>query len=204
MNPTASSAHNRRPEARPSEVIRYFDKLYEGGPRTSGSIPYRLTSRGAWARSRPAHLFFFFKKVGLSSFRLVVDLGSGDGTASCMAGLFTRALGIEADPELASQAMETARRLGMDERVGFICADFFTQSIRNADCLYIYPDKPVYDLEEALEGWEGTLLIYGPHFPPKRLRLTEKLTCGKETLSIYRGWDFTTERAETTEERQGE
>ncbi len=193
--------------AGPAELVRYFEGLSkDGGPFRFGQAPYKLTSHGAWARSRPAHLFYFFKKVGLGSFDLMVDLGSGDGTASCMAGLLTRALGIEADFDLASQAMKSARHLGMDTRVRFICADFYTQRIRNADCLFIYPDKPIYALEQALEGWEGTLLVYGPHFPPKRLRLAEKLTCGKETLCVYRGWDgdFTTEDAEgfTTEDTE--
>jgi hypothetical protein len=189
MNRKASSADRGRPAAGPSELVRYFEGLHGGAPAPSEPSPYKLTSRGAWARSRPAHLYYFFKKVGLRSCRLLVDLGSGDGTAACTAGLFTRALGIEADPDLAFRAVNAARHLGLDARVGFICADFYTQRIRNADCLFLYPDKPFYALEETLAGWQGTLLVYGPHFPPRKLRPAAKLTCGKETLSVYRGWD---------------
>jgi hypothetical protein len=153
----------------------------------SGEIlAYRLTASGAWAASRPSHLFHFFKKIGLSGFRLFIDLGSGDGVASCIAGLFTTSIGIESDPFLVSLASRAAYDLKLDGRVRFIRADFLTQGIRNADCLFIYPDKPVYALEEALDGWAGALLIYGPHFPPKRFCLIEKLRCGKETLSVYR------------------
>ncbi len=67
----------------------------------------------------------------------------------------------------------------------FVCADFFSQRIQRADCLYIYPDKPVYRLEEMLKDWDGSLLVYGPHFPPNILKLKEKLRCGRETLSVY-------------------
>ncbi|MGA2404725.1 MAG: hypothetical protein ABSG91_23985, partial [Syntrophobacteraceae bacterium] len=92
---------------------------------------------------------------------------------------------IESDPFLVSQAGRAARDLRLESRVRFICADFLTQRIQRADCLYIYPDKPLHALEDALEGWGGVLLIYGPHFPPKRFRLREKLRCGRESMSVY-------------------
>lgn len=166
-------------------MVRYFEGS-RGRPDCVDDLPYRLTASGAWARSRPAHLFFFFRRIKLSGFRLFADLGSGDGAAACVAGLFTHAVGIESDPELASSAGRAARNLDIVDRVQFMCADFFTQRIRAADCLFIYPDKPIYSLEDVLDGWVGTLLVYGPHFPPKRMQLSEKLTCGKETLSVYR------------------
>lgn len=144
-----------------------------------------MTAAGAWAASRPAHLFNFFRRMDLACFRLFMDLGSGDGVVSCTAGLFTSSIGIESDPFLVTRAARAARDLKLNDRVGFIRADFLTQGIEKADCLYIYPDKPVYVLEEALAGWGGTLLIYGPHFPPKRFRLREKLKCGRETMSVY-------------------
>jgi hypothetical protein len=168
------------------ELIRYFDGSRLEDP-SGERLTYKLTSSGAWAMSRPAHLFFFFRKINLSTFRLFVDLGSGDGIAACVAGLFTRAIGIESDPDLASAAAGAARDLKIEGRVGFIRADFFTQRIWAADCLYIYPDKPIHALEDLLDGWGGTLLVYGPHFPPRRLQTAAKLKCGKETLAVYRG-----------------
>jgi hypothetical protein len=166
-----------------SELIRYYKGLH--GVQDEGGDAYRLTASGAWAASRPAHLFYFFRKINLAAFKLFLDLGSGDGIVSCLAGLFTRSVGIEVDPELASIAGQAARVLGLENRVDFVCGDFFTQRIQKADCLFIYPDKPVYALEEWLQGWRGTLVIYGPHFPPKRFSLKEKLRCGRETLSVY-------------------
>jgi hypothetical protein len=92
---------------------------------------------------------------------------------------------MESDPVLVLRAARAARDLKLESRVSFICANFLTQRIQQADCLYIYPDKPVHAMEDTLEGWDGTLLIYGPHFPPKRFCLREKLRCGMETMSVY-------------------
>ncbi len=183
MNPIPSLED--RDEARTAAgIIDYFRRRLEDCGETR---PYRLTASGAWAASRPEYLFGFFKRVNLSGFRLFIDLGSGDGVACCVAGLFTRAIGIESDRLLASGAGRAVRDLKLQGRVGFICADFLTQSIQKADCLYIYPDKPLDALEKALEGWGGTLLVYGPHFPPKRFSLQTKLRQGMETMSIYCG-----------------
>jgi hypothetical protein len=168
-----------------AEIIRYFGRLHGRRGRCGEIPPYRLTASGVWAASRPAHLFNFFKRIDLSGYRLFADLGSGDGVAACTAGLFTCSIGIESDAFLVSLASRAARDLKLDDRVGFIRADFLTQGIREAGCLFIYPDKPIYVLDEVLAGWGGVLLIYGPHFPPKRLRLREKLRCGKETMSVY-------------------
>lgn len=180
MSQTESFAAEPGPAKQAVRIIRYYRGLY-----ARDRLPYRLTASGAFAPSRPAHLVCFFQKLGLSRFRLFVDLGSGDGIAACVAGLFTRAVGIESDPELAARAARAARDLGLRGRVSFLCADFFTQRIRTADCLYIYPDKPLYNLEKALAGWRGTLLAYGPHFPPKRFCRVDKLRCGRETLAAY-------------------
>ncbi|MGA2938466.1 MAG: hypothetical protein ABSF52_15395 [Syntrophobacteraceae bacterium] len=184
MNPIQSSEDSGEPKTA-AEIIEYFRRLHGQDGDYGEALPYRLTASGAWAASRPEHLFNFFKRVDLSQFRLFIDLGSGDGVVSCTAGLFTMSIGIESDPFLVSRAARAARDLNLLSRVGFIRADFLTQRIQEADCLYIYPDKPIDALEKTLEGWDGTLFIYGPHFPPKRLSLMEKLRRGRETMSVY-------------------
>lgn len=181
MNRVRSSGTERPSAAR---VVRYFEG--KGVARDSGRLAYRLTGSGAWARSRPAHLFYFFRKIGLRDSRIFLDLGSGDGTACCVAGLFTRAVGIEADPALVEKARRAALDLDLSEQVSFIRADYLTQNIKAADRVYIYPDKPVYAVEDLLQDWPGTLLVYGPHFPPEKMRPVQRLRCGRETLTSYR------------------
>ena len=128
-----------------------------------------MTSLGAWATSRAPHVFSFFKQIDLGRYELFLDLGSGDGLVACIAGLFTHAVGIEVDPGLCNVAQRAARDLRLTERVGFICGDYLNLPIRHADCLYHYPDKPMDRLEDLLKGWRGTLLVYGPHFPPQTM-----------------------------------
>ena len=180
MNPIPSLEDRGGAAAR---VIDYFQNRLEKPGQAPG---YRRTASGAWAASRPEYLFGFFQMVNLSAFDLFIDLGSGDGVACCVAGLFTRAIGMESDRRLASGAARSVRDLNLQERVGLICADFLTQNIQKADCLYIYPDKPLDALEKALAGWGGTLFVYGPHFPPKRFFIERKLRRGMETMTVYR------------------
>jgi len=144
-------------------VVRYYRDLHRA-PDEESPGPYRLTSLGAWASSRAPHVFYFFRKIRLARFRLFLDLGSGDGIVACIAGLFTRSVGIEVDPFLCLTGRRAADVLGLTGRVHFICADYRFQRIHRADALYIYPDKPVLPFHEVLRDWRGTLLVYGPHF----------------------------------------
>jgi hypothetical protein len=168
-----------------ARIARYYQDRYSALEQ-AGDEPYRFTTLGAWAASRAPQVFHFFHSIQLSRFRLFVDLGSGDGLVACLAGLFTRAVGIEVDERLCRESLRATRCLGLEERVRFLCADYLTQNFRQADCLYIYPDKPFYALEAMLDGWEGTLLAYGPHFPPKALVPMQRLQSGAERLVLYR------------------
>jgi hypothetical protein len=67
-----------------------------------------------------------------------------------------------------------------------ICGDYRTHQVRRADCLYLYPDKPVADLEALLAGWQGTLLVAGPHFPLQCFAPVKRLTIGRDQLVAYR------------------
>lgn len=163
---------------------RYYRTLHEARER-SGQRLYRDTSLGAWASSRPEHIHYFFRRIDLARFRLFVDLGCGDGIVACIASLFTRAVGIEIDPELCRTAREASVDLGLQDRLDFICADFSGQNVTRADCLFIYPDKPIGRLEEILGKWRGTLLVYGPHLPASRLRPLQRVSCGRERLLLY-------------------
>jgi SAM-dependent methyltransferase len=178
------------PENEPSRarrflsILRYYRAQHEAWEH-SGQRLYRDTSLGAWASSRPEHIHYFFRSIDLARFRLFVDLGCGDGIVACVASLFTRAVGIEIDPELCHSAREASVALGLRDRVDFVCGDFSGQNITKADCLFIYPDKPIGRLEGILGGWGGTLLVYGPHLPASRLRPLRRVSCGRERLLVY-------------------
>lgn len=166
-------------------IARYYRNFYQELER-SGFDLYRMTKLGAWATSRAAHVFFFFKTIGLDNYKLFIDLGSGDGIVSCIAGLFTRSIGIEIDLDLCSIARNASCDLGMGAKVNFICGDFWDHKIDQADCLYLYPDKPFDRLEKKLARWRGTILAYGPHLPPRNFESVRTLRCGKEQMVLYR------------------
>jgi hypothetical protein len=168
------------------KIVRHYAGIYEELER-SGAAPYRLTARGAWAASRACHVFYFFKGIRLDNFASFCDLGSGDGIVTCIAGLFTPAVGIEADEYLCRVAKAAAGSLDLQEKVSQLCADYLTQNLSQIDCLYLYPDKPFHALEAYLldSGWRGTLLVYGPHLPPHHLKARRHLKCGKERMTVY-------------------
>lgn len=163
----------------------YFNNRYAIMER-AGQVPYRLTAKGAWAYSGIDALHDFFLQLDLHRYRCLVDLGSGDGIVVCLAGLFTRAVGIEIDSTLCSLAGQAARDLGLSGRVDFIRSNFTGQKICSADCLYVYPDKPIYGIESLLGGWQGDLLVYGPHFAPARMKAVHRLQAGTERMVVYR------------------
>lgn len=165
-------------------IVRYYRALHRAS--AIAADPYRLTTLGAWATSRASHVFSFFRRIELGSYGLFLDLGSGDGIVACIAGLFTRSLGVEVDFELCSLAHRAAQDLRLTGRVGFVCGDYRQLRIQRADCLYHYPDKPMPELEALLEGWHGDLLVYGPHFPLRTRAPILKLASGRERLILYR------------------
>ncbi len=167
------------------EINRYYRGLHAALDE-SGTGPYRMTALGAWATSRAPHVYYFFRRIGLERYGLFLDLGSGDGIVTCVAGLFTKALGIEVDYDLCRVASQAALHLDLKERVQFICADYLTQRISKADCLYVYPDKPLRPIENLMRSHDTTLVVYGPHLPPGALETTHRLKCGRERLTLYR------------------
>jgi hypothetical protein len=152
----------------------------------SGRGCYRHTALGAWAASIPGHVYGFFRELRLQQQRLFIDLGSGDGLVACIAGLFTQAVGIEIDRRLCGRASRAIRELDLQARVSVICGDYRTHHVRFADCLYVYPDKPIADLEARLAGWQGMLLVAGPHFPLQSFVPVKRLTIERDQLVAYR------------------
>lgn len=176
------------PDARFAGVEAYYRELHQHLEH-SGQGCYRATSLGAWAASIAHHVYHFFRELQLDRQRLVIDLGSGDGLVTCIAGLFTEAVGIEIDELLCLRARRAIRELGLDGRVTTVCGNYLTQRFWHADCLYVYPDKPLDGLEAMLAGWEGMLLVAGAHFPLRSFVPVQEFTRGWDRLIVYRRGD---------------
>lgn len=105
-----------------------------------------------------------------------------------LASLFAPSVGIEIDESLCAAAQNISRSLSLPNSVEFACEDYLQYDFQSsdADCLYIYPHMPIWSLEEQLKDWQGTLLVYGPHFKPKKLKMVQEFKCGRERMAIYK------------------
>lgn len=148
--------------------------------------PYKVTPVGMWACSRAEEVYDLLLKLRLEDCRHLADLGSGDGRVVLLASLFTRATGIEADPELCRASAQMAARLGLSQ-AHFRCADCRQADLSPYDLLFIYPDKPLDWLEERLPAdWPGRLLVYGPYFQPRTLRHEKTIYAGETLCGLWR------------------
>ena len=139
-------------------------KLLENRP------PYRNTRSGMWATSAAEEVYRAFCHYKLDQYCHMADLGSGDGIVVAIASLFTQATGYELDQWLYQQSIKLGHSLNLSKAT-FLRTDFLQARLTNYDLLYLYPDKPFYQLEKRLlTTWEGRLLVKGPHFPPRCLK----------------------------------
>jgi SAM-dependent methyltransferase len=71
---------------------------------------------------------------------VVYDLGSGDGRLVIAAArdFGARGVGIEIDPKLVAQSVETARRVGVSDRVSFREGDLFQLDLSDATVVTLY------------------------------------------------------------------
>lgn len=155
------------------------------GSRARLGDSYKATPAGMWACSDPAEVHEVFTALDLAACRHLLDLGSGDGRVVLVASLFTRASGVEADPELTREAISLARGLGLTQ-AEFSCGDCRRTDLAPYDLLFIYPDKPLGWLEDLLpDGWTGRLLVYGPYFKPRALRHLKTLYAGQTICTLW-------------------
>lgn len=77
-------------------------------------------------------------RVGSDDF--VMDLGSGDGIIVLTAArrYKARGMGVEIDPELVQRSNESARRIGVADRVSFEVQDVFKADLSRATVLTLY------------------------------------------------------------------
>ena len=153
-----------------SKVKAAYQDFYQRLKRLESSPPYRSTKSGMWATSVAEEIYRAFCHFELDHYNHVADLGSGDGIVVVIASLFTQATGYEIDEWLHQQSMKLSHSLSLS-RATFLREDFLQANLSGYDLLYLYPDKPFYELEDRLLAtWSGHLLVNGPHFPPRSLK----------------------------------
>ena len=148
------------------------------------ALPYKKTEKGLWATSVTEDLYQAFKWVSLDRYSYFVDLGSGDGRVVAVASLFTRAAGIEIDPELYRLSLQLKDILKLDN-VSLYRGDFRTFNLDQFDFIYMYPDRARISIESAIVGWRGAVMIAGPHFQPQGWKKVGEKKFSVEKFSLY-------------------
>jgi hypothetical protein len=168
-----------------SKVKTAYQHFYQRLKLLENSPPYRSTKSGMWATSAAEEIYRAFCHFELDQYRHVADLGSGDGIVVAIASLFTRATGYEIDEWLYQQSIKLSHALKLPKAT-FFRKDFLQANLTGYDLLYLYPDKPLYELEERLLAtWSGRLLVSGPHFPPRYLRKTAECKSSVGGFVLY-------------------
>ena len=179
------------PDSSPERYLAFkkiqtaYQDFYQSLELSQNTPPYRNTKSGMWATSPAEEVYRAFCHFELDQYCHMADLGSGDGIVVAIASLFTRATGYELDEWLYQQSIKFGNSLNLSKAT-FLRTDFLQASLTSYDLLYLYPDKPFYELEERLHStWRGRLLVNGPHFPPRRLKKMVESPASVGRFALY-------------------
>lgn len=138
--------------------------------------------------------------AGVTRNDYVIDLGSGDGriviTAAQKYG--ARGRGYDIDPDLVARSRTTARKLGLEQKVGFVEEDVLKADVREATVvtLYLLPAM-MHDLRAKLlrELKPGTRIVshdfdFGDWKPDRsvNIELSEKYDVSGLWTSVIHLW----------------
>jgi len=90
---------------------------------------------------------------------VVYDLGSGDGRVVIAAArdFGARGVGVEIDPKLVAESVESARRAGVADRVTFRAGDLFQTDLGEATVVTLYLSPELHDFDMGY--WPPTQTI---------------------------------------------
>ena len=163
-----------------------YDSFYSEIMR-KGKLPMWSTQTGFWNASLSDEIFAAFKKLNLNEFKNFLDLGSGDGKVTMLAGLFCEnAEGVEIDPMLHLKAIEVKNKFNA-RNVHFHNKDFMHHDLKDYDAIFISPDAPLERGVERklLQELNGKLILFGNHFHPKILQKEKGFRGTHNLVAVY-------------------
>ena len=97
-------------------------------------------SGGPYVPTPPAVVDAMLELAGVGPRDYVIDLGSGDGRIVLTGATRHKAsgMGVDIDPELVDRANDSARRLGVAERVQFVRRDVLAADVSRATVITLY------------------------------------------------------------------
>ena len=151
-----------------------------------GKLPYKVTSKGIWGISVCDEIFEVFKRMELQNYKNFLDIGSGDGRVVAIASLFTKAHGIEIDPELHNKALEIKEKLKLN-KAEFMQKDFFEHDLSDYDVVFSFSDTALHrGLEQKLKNeLKGKLMLAGPQIYPVKLNKVIEFRNFGHPIGIY-------------------
>ncbi|MFH1591325.1 MAG: hypothetical protein ABIC95_05360 [archaeon] len=171
------------------DIKRVYDSFIAAQLK-KGRMPIRDTGIGYWGISDLHELYQAFSVLHLDDYERFLDLGSGDGRAVMVAGLFTSAEGVEYDKwlhEVSTDIKSKLKKSPAAKRVTFHNKDFLTHDISPYDFIFLAPDKPAYrGLNPKLKAeLNGHLAVWGHHFQPQQLRQEASIHIGQGVVTVY-------------------
>lgn len=173
-----------------ADIKQKYDEFYKEFLR-QGKLAIKDTGVGFWGASVTDEVFEIFKRIDLSKFNHLLDIGSGDGKIVFIASLFgIKATGIEIDKELFEKSKEIKKHFSRrkhTKNLVFLNKNFYEHDFSQHDILFLNPDTPFHrGLEEKLlREMKGKLILYGSHYYPSYLKKLDGFFVGGTEVGIY-------------------
>jgi SAM-dependent methyltransferase len=156
-----------------------YAKVDEAMRQENGGRLHHDTAHGIWGPSHLLDCYELFLRISLDEKKGFLDLGSGDGRIALLAAVFTKSLGIEADPRLHAIAVrvrnELLPTLPALARCELRCADYTapdaSHDLSSFDTLFTFQDHrwdPAFE-QRLMHECNGTLYSYNRIFLPERI-----------------------------------
>ena len=147
----------------PVRPLPLFFLLWSVAGAATGQRPARQPDI-FFAPTREPIVYEMLELARVTADDVIYDLGSGDGRIVILAAqkYGTRGVGIELDPKLVASSRQVARDIGLDHKVRFVEADFWTADISAATIVTLYLSPTINrDLEPKLrrELRPGTRIV---------------------------------------------
>jgi len=174
-----------------SEIKHKYDEFYKELLQ-KGRIPVKDTGLGFWGAAVTDEVFEIFKRINLSKFNHLLDIGSGDGKVVLIASLFgIKATGIEIDKGLFEKSLEIKKELSHIKHLKnteFINKDFNEHNFSKHDIFFLNPDIPFYRGIEnkLLSEMRGKLVLYGSHYCPSYLKKEDSFVVNGTEIGVYK------------------
>lgn len=171
----------------PKNVVEYFMEEELWSKLNQEERIYK-TDVGLFGTSDIYILWKFFENLNLSPSDIFIDLGSGDGRVTLLAGCYCASIGIEYDKKLIEISKHHKEKLGAD--VKFIRGNFEELDVSRATVLFSFSDRFWTNVmvRKLQREFKGVLYVYQGVYLPEGIKKGPTLWVDQIPIIMY---DFT-------------